>query len=180
MVARVTGMSRPTIYAGLRRLKNGSASELPVGRIRRNGGGCQPITRTQPGLKAALEMLVEPGSRGDPESRLRWTCKGVRRLALELKRQGCRIGRQKVAELLHDMDYSPQGNRKTREGSDHSDRDARFKQIAATIAEFQSQDQPVVSVDTKKKELVGPFKNGGREWRSRQPLRRGSRPRLHG
>ena len=165
LLARVTGLSRPTIYAGLKELADGVASELPVERVRRRGGGRPPITQTQPGVLAALEALVEPTSRGDPESPLRWTCKGVRRLAAELQRQNFQIGRQKVADLLRDLDYSLQGNRKTREGNEHPDRNAQFEYIAATIADFQSRGQPVISVDTKKKELVGPFKNGGREWR---------------
>jgi hypothetical protein len=165
LLARVTGLSRPTIYAGLKELADGVASELPVERVRRRGGGRRPITQTQPGVLAALETLVEPTSRGDPESPLRWTCKGVRRLAAELQRQNFRIGRQKVADLLRDLDYSLQGNRKTREGNEHPDRNAQFEYIAATITDVQSRGQPVISVDTKKKELVGPFKNGGREWR---------------
>ena len=165
MVARVTGLSRPTIYAGLKELADGSTGELPIDRVRRSGGGRQPITQTQPGVLAALETLVEPTRRGDPESPLRWNGKGVRRLAAELKRQNFQIGRQKVADLLRDLNDSLQGNRKTREGNEHPDRNAPFEHIAATIADFQSRGQPVISVDTKKKELVGPFKNGGREWR---------------
>ena len=165
MVARATGLSRPTIHAGLKELADKSVGELPVERVRRSGGGRKPITQTQPGVLAALEALVEPTSRGDPESPLRWNCKGVRRLAAELKRQNFQIGRQKVADLLRDLDYSLQGNRKTREGNEHPDRNAQFEYIATTIADFQSRRQPVISVDTKKKELVGPFKNGGREWR---------------
>ena len=160
LLARVTGLSRPTIYAGLKELADGVASELPVERVRRRGGGRPPITQTQPGVLAALEALVEPTSRGDPESPLRWTCKGVRRLAAELQRQNFQIGRQKVADLLRDLDYSLQGNRKTREGNEHPDRNAQFEYIAATIADFQSRGQPVISVDTKKKELVGPSKMG--------------------
>jgi hypothetical protein len=122
------------------------------------------LTQLQHGLAAALDALVEPTCRGDPESPLRWTCKGVRRLADQLRRQGFRIGRQKVAELLHALGYSLQGNRKNREGGRHPDRNAQFEYIAARVKDFQARGQPVISVDTKKKELVGDFKNPGREW----------------
>src|SRR5207248_168642 len=124
-------------------------------------------TDTQPGLRAALEALVEPTARGDPDSPLRWTCKGVRRLAAALRGQGFRVGRQAVAELLRGLGYSLQANRKTREGSRHPDRDAQFEYIAARVRQFQHRGQPLISVDTKKKELVGDFKNGGREWRAK-------------
>ena len=110
-------------------------------------------------MLAALETLVEPTSRSDPESPLRWTCKGVRRLAAELQRQNFQIGRQKVADLLRDLDESLLGNRKTREGNEHPDRHAQFEHIAATIADFQSRGESVISVDTKQKELVGPFQD---------------------
>jgi hypothetical protein len=119
----------------------------------------------------ALEALVEPTSRGDPQSPLRWTCKSVRHLAEELTAQGYPIGRQKVADLLHALGYSLQANRKTQEGTAHPDRNAQFEYIKAQVQIFQQRAQPVVSVDTKKKELVGEFKNGGREWRpQKQPL----------
>ena len=112
-----------------------------------------------------LEALVEPTSRGDPQSPLRWTCKSVRQLAAELQRQGHKVGRQKVAELLADLGYSLQANRKTKEGTSHPDRNAQFAHINAQVQVFQERGQPVVSVDTKKKELVGDFKNGGQNWR---------------
>jgi transposase len=163
LVARATGLTRPTIYAGLQELAQGAA--LPAGRVRRPGAGGKPLTQTQPGLRAALDALVEPLCRGDPESPLRWTCKGVRRLAAELQKQGLRIGRQKVADLLAELGYSLQANRKTREGNQHPDRDAQFEYITTQVRQFQGRGQPVISVDTKKKELVGDFKNGGREWR---------------
>jgi hypothetical protein len=140
------------------------------------GGGRKPLTVTQPDLLRALEALVEPTARGDPESPLRWTCKGVRRLAVELQAQRFQIGHQKVADLLHDLHYSLQGNRKQREGSQHPDRNAQFEHIAATVADFQARCQPVISVDTKKKELVGDFKNPGREWR---PQGQPERVRVH-
>jgi hypothetical protein len=165
MVARATGITRPTIHAGLTELAAGSV--LPPGRVRRAGAGDKSLTATQPGLKAALDALVEPTARGDPESPLRWTCKGVRRLATELRNQKFRIGRQKVSELLRELGYRLQANRKTREGSRHPDRNAQFEYIAGRVYRFQRQGQPVISVDTKKKELVGDFKNGGREWHPR-------------
>jgi hypothetical protein len=165
LVARATGVSRRAIHSGLAELAAGTPASLPAGRVRRPGAGRKPLTQRQPGLMAALEALVEPTCRGDPESPLRWSCKGVRRLAAQLQKQGFHIGRQKVAELLHDLGYSLQASRKTREGSRHPDRDAQFAYIAARVSDFQARKQPAISVDTKKKELVGDFKNGGREWR---------------
>jgi hypothetical protein len=171
VVARATGISRRAIHAGLRELRT-LQSSWPVRRIRSVGGGRKPLVMTQPELPDALEALVEPTVRGDPESALRWTCKSVRRLAAELQEQGFHIERQKVANLLHELGYSLQANRKTREGSQHPDRNAQFEYIAATVATFQAQGLPVISVDTKKKELVGDFKNPGREWcRQGQPVR---------
>jgi DDE family transposase len=162
-VARVTGISRRAIHAGLREL-NSLRSVWPLQRISSVGGGRNPLVVTQPDLPDALEALVEPTARGEPESSLRWTCKGVRRLATELQEQGFQIERQKVADLLHELGYSLQANRKTREGSQHPDRNAQFEYIAAAVAAFQAWALPVISVDTKKKELVGEFKNNGREW----------------
>jgi hypothetical protein len=147
---------RCTVVVGEQRAKRRS-KRLP-------GAGRKPLTDHQPLLPQALEALVEPTSRGDPQSPLRWTCKGVRRLAADLRGQGYRIGRQKVAELLHDLGYSLQANRKTKEGAAHPDRNAQFEYINAQVQEFQDRGQLVVSVDTKKKELIGEFKNGGREW----------------
>ena len=170
-VARVTGISRRAIHRGLKELRSRLSSWLTQ-RIRSNGGGRKPLVVTQPELPEALEALVEPTARGDPESSLRWTCKGVRRLATELQEQGFHIERQKVADLLHELGDSLQANRKTREGSQHPDRNAQFEYIAAAVAAFQAQGRPVISVDTKKKELVGEFKNPGREWSQRgQPTR---------
>jgi hypothetical protein len=164
LVARVTGLTRPTIHAGRKELASGIVP-LPEGRVRRAGAGRKPLTHTQPELLAALDALVEPTARGDPESPLRWTCKGVRKLAKELQRQGFRIGRQRVADWLRQLGYSLQGNRKTREGGQHADRNAQFEYIARQVRKLQKRGQPVISVDTKKKELVGDFKNGGQEWR---------------
>jgi hypothetical protein len=164
LVARVTGLTRPTIHAGLKEQASGILP-LPEGRVRRSGAGRKPLTHAQPELLSALDALVEPTARGDPESPLRWTCKGIRKLAAELQCQGFRIGRQKVADWLRQLGYSLQGNRKTREGGQHADRNAQFEYIARQVWKFQKRGQPVISVDTKKKELVGDFKNGGREWR---------------
>jgi hypothetical protein len=163
-VARATGISRRAIHAGLGELKAGDKA-LETERVRRPGAGRKPLTTVQPGVKAALDALVEPTSRGDPQSSLRWTCRSVRRLATELQRRGFRIGRQKVADLLHELGYSLQANRKTREGADHPDRNAQFEYINRRVKVMQRHGQPVISVDTKKKELVGNFRNGGREWR---------------
>jgi len=163
-VARVTGVSRRAIHAGLNELRT-DGKPLENGRIRRAGAGRKPLTATQPHLKAALNALVEPTSRGDPQSPLRWTCRSVRRLAAELQRQGFSIGRQKVADLLHELGYSLQANRKTREGTNHPDRNAQFEHINRRVKALQRRGQPVISVDTKKKELVGDFRNGGHEWR---------------
>jgi len=173
LVANATGISRRAIHVGLKELDVG-LPPLVADRVRGCGGGRKSLVETQPDLPSALEALVGPTARGDPESPLRWTSKGVRRLATELQEQGFQIGRQKVADLLHDLGYSLQANRKMREGSQHPDRNAQFEHIAAEVADFQSRDQPAISVDTKKKELVGDFKNNGREWRPKgnpEPVR---------
>jgi hypothetical protein len=165
LLVKVTGMSRSTLHRGLQELAQGADHPDPLGgRVRSPGGGRKPLTYHQPLLPQALEALVEPTSRGDPQSPLRWTCKSVRQLAVELTAQGYGIGRQKVADLLHDLGYSLQANRKTKEGGTHPDRNAQFEYINAQVQAFQQRGQPVVSVDAKKKELVGEFKNGGREW----------------
>jgi hypothetical protein len=161
LVARVTGISRRAIHAGLAEL----AGDPPPGRVRRPGAGRKRLTETQPTLLAALDMLVEPASRGDPRTPLRWTCKSVRRLAGELRRQGFRVSHQVVAELLRVAGYSLQANRKTTEGRQHPDRNAQFESIARRVRAAQRRGQPVISVDTKKKELVGAFKNSGPDWR---------------
>jgi Rhodopirellula transposase DDE domain len=164
LVSRSTGISRRAIHVGLHDLQPDSTAAWAINRVRRSGAGRKSLTETQPDLLASLDALVEPTSRGDPESPLRWTCKGVRRLAAELQRRGFTIGRQKVAELLTELGYSLQANRKTREGSQHPDRNAQFEYIAKQVQRFQNRGQPVISVDTKKKELVGNFKNVGKEW----------------
>jgi Rhodopirellula transposase DDE domain len=164
IVAKATGLSRTTLYhEGLEKAQDPTANHRV--RIRATGGGRKKLIQQEPKLLAALEALVEPTTRGDPESALRWTCRSTRQLAAALKAQGYRIGHQTVASLLDDLGYSLQGNQKTTEGSSHPDRDAQFKYIQRRVEEFQSRGQPVVSVDTKKKEHVGDFKNNGKEWR---------------
>jgi Rhodopirellula transposase DDE domain len=162
-VAAVTGIAPSTIGRGIEELSQGE--DRLHGRVRRPGGGRKPTIEKDPRLLADLEALVEPTSRGDPEQPLRWTCKSLRRLAGELKAQGHQVSHTLVGELLAGLDYSLQGNRKTREGTDHPDRDAQFHYINDTVTEALTGQQPVISVDTKKKELVGDFKNAGREWR---------------
>ena len=167
-VAAATGLSRTTVGAGIGELRGraaGVAEAVPPGRVRRAGGGRKPLAETDAGLRRDLEALVEPTARGDPRSPLRWTCKGVRRLAGELGRMGHAVSHRTVASLLGEAGYSLQGNRKAKEGGGHPDRDAQFRHINARVAEARGRGQPAVSVDAKKKELVGEFKNGGREWR---------------
>ena len=162
-VAQATGMSRSVIRQGLQELESGAGAA--PGRVRREGGGRKRILEKDTTLCRDLESLVEPTTRGDPESPLRWTCKSVRRLAGELKHMGHTVSYPVVAEILGDLGYSLQGNRKTKEGSSHPDRNAQFEHISKKVKRFRSAKQPVISVDTKKKELVGDFKNSGREWR---------------
>jgi hypothetical protein len=152
-------------------------SDPPRGqRIRRPGAGRKLLTDKDPTLMSHLDALVEPTTRGDPESPLRWTCKSVRKLADELRAMGHEISRQKVGELLHEMGYSLQGTRKAREGAAHPDRNAQFEYINAQARKFQRAGEPVISVDTKKKELVGDFANKGKEWR---PAGEPERVRVH-
>jgi hypothetical protein len=173
IVAKATGLSRVTLH----REDAEKAIDLHSGhpdRIRKAGGGRKKLTQQGPGLLSALEALVEPTTRGDPESPLRWTCRSTRQLADALAAQGYRVSHQTVASLLDGLGYSLQGNQKTKEGSVHPDRDAQFRYIHGRVEDFQRREQPVVSVDTKKKELVGDFKNGGREWRPKgdpEPVR---------
>jgi len=151
------------VLKGLREVRE--AEVLPRGRIRREGAGRPKAEEKDPTLRQDLEGLIEPTSRGDPESALRWTTKSVRKLAEELQRKGHRVSYQTVSERLHDMGYSLQGNRKVLEGSSHPDRNAQFEHLNAAVQLQLSLGEPVISVDTKKKELVGPFKNGGKELR---------------
>ena len=161
-VSRACGLSRVTILQGIRDLQ---APALPEGRIRRAGGGRKALETQNPALPAVLESLVEPLARGDPQSPLRWTCKSTRTLASELTAQAHPISHEKVAQLLRGLDYRLQGTRKTEEGTDHPDRDAQFRYINRTVRRALAQGAPVISVDTKKKELVGNFANPGRQWR---------------
>src|SRR5438552_8566425 len=162
-VARATRISYSTIQRGLQEL----TAEEPLGpeRIRRPGGGRKRTLDKDPTLLVDLEGLVEPTASGDPMSPLRWTAKSVRHLAASLQRMGHQVSRQLVAELLAAAGYRLQANRKTREGTSHPDRDAQFRYITQQVRRFQTATQPVISVDTKKKELVGDFKNAGRAWR---------------
>jgi hypothetical protein len=159
-VARAAGVSRPTIYRGLADLTQPSST----GRVRRVGGGRTRSRDRDPTLVAALEALVEPDTRGDPMSPLRWTCKSTRKLAEVLTQQGHPVSERVVRTLLHEADYSLQATAKKREGRDHPDRDAQFRYLNEQIKASLAQGEPVVSVDTKKKELIGPYKQAGREW----------------
>lgn len=163
IVAKATGLSRTTLHRGHVEQRP-DALNRPPGGIRKKGGGRKKLTSMEPELLMALERLVEPTTRGDPESPLRWTCRSTRQLAAVLSEQGHSISHQTVASLLDELGYSLPGNQKTKEGSGHPDRDAQFRYIQSRVEEIQNQGQPVVSVDTKKKELIGDFKNGGREW----------------
>jgi len=170
-VSNATGLSRKAIRKGLDELSQSPLDRLPPGRTRRAGAGRKPVQADQPGVREALEGLVESTTRGDPESPLRWTCKSVRQLSRELLTVGFRICPQKVADLLHEMGYSLQSNRKVLEGTSHPDRDAQFVHIQTSVRTYQTAGQPVISVDTKKKELIGEFKNNGQEWRPKgQPV----------
>ena len=160
LVSRISGLARSTIHTGLAELD----AEVMTDRVRKVGAGRKRHTATQPDLLAALDRLVEPASRGDPESSLRWTIKSTRRLATELQHQGFQVSHQRVAGLLHELGYSLQANRKTVEGNQHPDRNAQFEFIAAAVKRQQRRGQPVISVDTKKKELVGNYRNSGDVW----------------
>ena len=164
-IARATGMSRTTIHQGLKELKTGEKTrELYAQRVRRSGAGRKSLKETDPTLLESLEWLVEPMTRGDPQSPLRWTCKSTTKLAKELRAMNHNICQRTVCDLLSELGYSLQSNRKTNEGAKHPDRNAQFLKISETIQDFLVRGQPVISVDTKKKELVGPYKNAGREY----------------
>lgn len=164
IVSRATGVSRQAIRRGVTELREPARAGL-AGRIRQPGGGRKRTRDKDPTLLRDLEHLVEPTTRGDPESPLRWTCKSVRQLATELQRQGHRVSHQLVSELLQELGYSLQANRKTIEGASHPDRNAQFEYINRQVRACVRSGDPVISIDTKKKELVGNFKNGGRERR---------------
>ena len=167
-VSRVTGISRPVIRQGIAELKNPEI--LVADRVRRPGGGRKKAVDKDASLKSDLEELLESTTRGDPEAPLRWTCRSVRQLSAELQRMKHRVSHQVVADLLQQLGYSLQANRKTKEGADHPDRNAQFEHLSGKVKWCLRRRQPVISVDTKKRELVGDFKNSGREWRpQRQP-----------
>ena len=167
-VQRASGLSRRAIAAGLREIEAGTA--LPVGRIRRPGAGRKSAAVSDPALVGALEALVEDQTRGDPASPLRWVCKSTRALARELTRRRHPVSHTTVAQVLHALDYSLQSNRKTEEGRDHPDRDAQFRHINRAVKRALARGVPVISVDTKKKELIGQYNNPGQQWRPvRQP-----------
>jgi hypothetical protein len=171
-VSQVTGIARSTIGRGLEDLLSGTV--LRSKRVRRQGGGSKPATETQPGLLEALNDLVQSSIRGDPEAALLWVSKSQRHLSAELAKQGFVAGQKLVGRLLKRLGFSLQANQKTREGASHPDRNAQFEHISAEVKAFQAAGQPVISVDTKKKELVGDFKNGGRELRPKgqpEPVR---------
>lgn len=165
LVSRACGLSRVTITKAMGEL---GAGPLAGGRVRRSGAGRRKLVVRDPDLPHALEALVEPLTRGDPESPLRWTCKSTRVLATELSLQNHPLSHEKVAQLLRDMDYSLQGNRKTEEGNDHPDRDEQFRYINEQVRRALVAGRPVISVDTKKKELIGNFQNRGRQWRKKK------------
>ncbi len=171
-VSRTTGIARSTIGRGLADLRSGAVRCSD--RVRRMGGGQKPATETQPGILQALNDLVEPSIRGDPEAPLRWVSKSQRHLSAALAERGFNAGQKLVGRLLKRLNFSLQANCKTREGANHPDRNAQFEHISAEVKAFQAGGQPVISVDTKKKELVGDFKNGGRELRPKgkpEPVR---------
>jgi hypothetical protein len=161
-VSRACGLSRNAIARGIREIE---ATTAPApGRVRRPGAGRKKLTARDPGLAGTLEQLIEPETRGDPQSPLRWTCKSTRTLAAQLTRLKHPISHTTVAQLLHEHGYSLQSNRKTEEGADHPDRNAQFRYINTQVKRALARRTPVISVDTKKKELVGNYENGGRQW----------------
>jgi hypothetical protein len=169
IVSRASGLSRKAIAHGIQDIRNGYCPS--EGHIRRVGAGRKKITANDPQLLDALNRLIEPETRGDPESPLRWICKSTRALAAQLTRQRHPISYVKVAQLLHEQNYSLQSNRKTEEGEDHPDRDAQFRYINAQVKKALAAGTPVISVDTKKKELIGNYENGGQQWRPvRNPI----------
>lgn len=172
-VERATGLSRTTIRTGRDEVRVGLTDDEIV-HVRRRGAGRPRLEEIDPELTAALERLVDPVTRGDPESPLRWTSKSTRRLADELNEQGHKVSPRKVGQLLHSLGYSLQANQKTTEGKQSPDRNAQFEFISARVDDYQKRNAPVISVDTKKKELIGDFKNGGREWQRKgepEPVR---------
>ena len=175
-VAKAAGLSRRTVHRGLVELRQPRRQLTPPGRVRAAGGGRKNLVERDPALLADLEALVEPTCRGDPQSPLRWTCKSTAKLAAELNRKRHRVSQRSVCELLDQLHYSLQSVRKSREGKQHPDRNAQFDHINHQVKVFQAAGQPVISVDTKKKELIGDFANKGREW---QPSGHPTAVRVH-
>jgi Rhodopirellula transposase DDE domain len=167
-VSRATGISRTTIHSGMAELERPAAASAGEGRVRRSGGGRKRVTEKDPGLLEALNRLVDPVTRGDPESFLRWTSKSTTKLASALTKSGHPVSQRTICDLLAEEGYSLQSVRKTREGAQHPDRDAQFHHLNSQAQAAIKDGQPVISVDTKKKELVGDFKNAGREWRKKR------------
>ena len=161
LICEATGISTATIYKGIRELRDGKSH---TSRIRKNGGGRKSHELTQPGILEALDKLVDPTSKGDPENPLKWTSKSVRRLAEAMKKKGYNVGKTTIGVMLHKLGYSLQANKKTLEDSDHVDRDAQFQYINESVVNAHKYSQPAISVDTKKKENIGNYKNNGREY----------------
>lgn len=172
-VANASGLSRPTLHKAIKELK---AEPLDPERVRQLGGGRKKVEENDPAILEALELLIDPATRGDPMSPLRWTCKSTRQLARAMEKQGHQISHQTVAELLRYIGYSLQSNAKTSEGKQHPDRDAQFKYINRTVKRYLKKGWPVISVDTKKKELIGPYHRSGREY---QPAGRPEQVLVH-
>jgi len=169
LVSRACGLSRKAIRKGIVELE--SRAKPIVGRVRRPGAGRKSLTESDPKLVETLEALIDEQTRGDPESPLRWICKSTRVIAGELVEQDHPVSHMKVAQILHGLNYSLQGNRKTEEGEDHPDRDAQFQHINAAVKKCLAQGIPVISVDTKKKELLGDYYNAGQKWLpAKQPI----------
>ena len=165
MTSKITGISIPTIRRGIRELSSKDKS-VKQG-IRGEGAGRKKIMETTPEVKILLEEIIEPDTRGDPETPLRWTCKSVRNISDALENEGYPMSHQTVANILHELEYSLQGNKKTKEGKDHPDRDKQFRYISKLVKRFLRKNEPAISVDTKKKELVGNYKNPGKEWQEK-------------
>lgn len=170
-VANITGLSRPTLYRGLRDIDEAKGKVVDISRVREAGGGRKKLTIQSPEIVDAIEKLIDPSTRGDPESPLRWTCKSIRALEAELNEMGHEISYPSVAAILHELEYSLQANRKTSEGKDHPDRNEQFEYINRQVKKYLKKGLPVISVDTKKKELIGNYRNGGKEWEPKgQPV----------
>lgn len=171
LLSEITGLSRSTIHIGLHEISNPESCTTNTVRTRRSGGGRKKLQETDESLQKDLDNLIDPVTRGDPENPLRWTTKSTTKLAKELKAQGHSVSQKTVYNLLDKLHYSMQSNRKKNEGSNHPDRDLQFQHISKKVKDFQKRKQPVISVDTKKKELIGEFKNGGKEWQKQgQPI----------